>query len=211
MLHESINFTDDGRVNMRTYVHDRTCDGTALPKRPAIVVLPGGAYAYLSDKEGEPVALTFMKEGYNTFVLNYSVGEESVFPNPLDEVSSAIWMIRQHAEEWGSDPDAIVVMGFSAGAGVAALAATQWNTPGLTERLGIPEGGNKPNAAVIAYGGTMYEGFFDDAKYVPPDLGKIARDSTPEWIMSNMSARTCRRCSSGIAGTISMCPPGRPS
>ena len=30
--------------------------------------------------------------------------------------------------------------------------ATQWNTPGLAQRLGIPEEGIKPNAAVIGYG-----------------------------------------------------------
>lgn len=101
MLYETINFTEDGRVNMRTYIHDLTCNGEPGPKRPAVIILPGGAYAFLSETEGEPVALTFMKEGFNTFVLNYSVGDDSVFPNPLDDISKAIWEVRRRADEWG--------------------------------------------------------------------------------------------------------------
>ena len=180
MLHTTINFTEDGRVNLVTYLHEKICNGKELPKKPAIIILPGGAYAFLSDTEAEPVALTFMEEGYQAFVLNYSVGEYSEFPNPLDDVSRAIWMIREHAEEWGVDADAIVLMGFSAGSGIAALSATQWNTPGLAERLHIPEGGNKPNAVVLGYGGNLTEDFFDKVEIIPDNLGKIVHDKTPQ-------------------------------
>lgn len=182
MLCQTINFTSDGRVNMRTYIHAEQEE----EKRSAIIVLPGGAYGFVSDDEGEPVALTFYEKGFNTFVLSYSVGDDSVYPNPLDDVSRAVWEVRKNADEWGIDPDAIVLMGFSAGSGVAAMSATQWNTPGLAERLGIPEDGIKPNAAVMGYGAASNSELLDTpGVYVPDILGMISRNRTPELDVVN--------------------------
>lgn len=188
MLHETINFTEDGRVNLKTYIHDdyQTENGTFfIQERPAIIVLPGGAYGFLADHEGEPVALTFMKEGFNTFVLNYSVGEYSSYPNPLIEISKAVWEVRSRAQEWHINPNQIVVMGFSAGAGISAMLGTQWHTKGLNEILNIPYGGNKPNAVVMGYGAASNTDLQKNADYIPPILGKIARDLTPELDIIN--------------------------
>ena len=41
--------------------------------RPAMIVFPGGGYEFLSDREGEPVALQFMAAGYSSFVMDYSI------------------------------------------------------------------------------------------------------------------------------------------
>lgn len=184
MQHTRIDLTADGRVSMVTYIHGTfSGDQEKLQpeKRPAIIILPGGAYGFLSETEAEPVALTFLKEGFNTFVLYYSVGEESVYPNPLDDVSKAILQIRNNAQKWKTDPDAVAVMGFSAGAGIAALSATQWNDPDLAGRLGVPSDMLKPNAAVLGYGAARNSTIVDDPDvYKPPILGKIARDGTPQ-------------------------------
>jgi len=121
MIHETINYTNDGRVNLQTYIPD-IHEG---PLMPVMIALPGGAWTHLSYTEGEMVALTFVKERYVSFVLNYSVGDYSQFPNPLVEICWAISYIRQHAKEWYIDPNKIVVAGFSAGASVASMSATQ--------------------------------------------------------------------------------------
>ena len=182
MIHKTISLSKEKDVTLTTYIHDQSTQGNfQISKRPAIIVMPGGAYSFLSDTEGEPVALTFLKEGYNTFVLRYSVGDACTYPEILEEVSLAIWEVRSHAEEWNINPDAIVLMGFSAGACLAAMSATQWNTPGLAERLGVPFEGVKPHAAVIAYApwdntNTIQK----NPKYYNPDCAKIAKDCTPE-------------------------------
>lgn len=137
-LHESYEWDIVGKVNK---------------SHPAIIVCPGGGYTSISCSEAEPVALTFLKEGFSTFVLNYSVGDACVWPNALHEVLKAIWEVRSHAEEWYINPDAIAVMGFSAGGGMAAIAATQWNTEGVDKIIGAPSLESlKPNAAVLGYG-----------------------------------------------------------
>lgn len=82
MICKTINYTDDGRVSLKTYIPD-VWDKEYAPLRPAMIACPSGAWVFLSPNEGEPVALTFVKEGYATFVLNYSIGDYSEFPNPL--------------------------------------------------------------------------------------------------------------------------------
>jgi acetyl esterase/lipase len=133
------------------------------------------------------VALTFAKEGFHTFVLNYSVGDYSAFPNPLDDVSKAIWEVRRNADVWGIEKDSIALMGFSAGACIAAMSATQWNTPGLADRIDAPEDGIKPNAAVIGYGASLLSTIFDaqDDDLIVPPPGKISADRTPELDVVN--------------------------
>ncbi|MFV0527667.1 MAG: alpha/beta hydrolase [Lachnospiraceae bacterium] len=195
MLHERFTLSEDGTVYMDTYIHTqsgekpsqmepwrpikRPHDYWQVQKRPAIIVLPGGAYKELSDREGEPVALTFLKEGFNTFVLYYSIGEASAYPQPLEDISKAIWLVRQHAQEWAIDEHAITVMGFSAGAHLATLAATQWNTRGLHERLGIPAQGNKPDAAVVGYGPVMREN--TDENLDSLQVGAMIANPVPEF------------------------------
>jgi acetyl esterase/lipase len=200
MLHKTINFTNDGRVKMRTYIHDvsdndmskdeswnpekRPFNGFQISGRPAIVILPGGGFSILSDRESEPVALTFLKEGFNTFTLNYSIKEDSIYPNPLEDISRAVWEVRKNASEWDTNPDSIVVMGFSAGACVAGLLATQWNKPGLADKLEIPEKGNKPNAVVLGYGPGKIMKKHDIVTRNISSVGAIMNNPPPEMEIS---------------------------
>ena len=42
-------------------------------KRPCILLCPGGGYRLVSTREAEPIALHFFPEGFNVFILTYSV------------------------------------------------------------------------------------------------------------------------------------------
>ncbi len=170
MIYEKINYTEDGRVSLQTYIPDLCRDD--LPLRPAMIACPGGGWEFHGAAEGEGVALTFVKEGYAGFVLNYSLGEYSEFPNPLVEISWAIRTVREHASEWHIDPNRIYISGFSAGATVAALSATQWNDPRICEVLGGDATMYRPDAAVLAYGvfdiSTVFSGV--DLSSIPKDV-----------------------------------------
>ena len=54
-----------------SYMHE---DGQI---RPAMIVVPGGAYRQVSSSEGDIVARTFYRAGYNALVLTYSVNPTS--------------------------------------------------------------------------------------------------------------------------------------
>ena len=112
MKHERIYLNpDDDRVFIDTYVKN-------LGKNwPAMLVIPGGGYvAVCTEREGEPIALDFVAKGYNAFVLNYRVGKPGdVFPKQLLDAGAAMIYIREHADEFGIDPERVFSLGFSAG------------------------------------------------------------------------------------------------
>ena len=107
------------------------------PFRPAIVVCPGGGYAYCSPREAEPVALRYAAAGFHAFILRYSTGWNAADFSPLQEINWVIAHLRRNAVQWHIDPEKIVTCGFSAG-GHLALAA------GLLAE-------NKPNAMILGY------------------------------------------------------------
>ena len=83
------------------------------------------------------MALSYAARGLHAFVLTYSTGRDAAGFSPLQEISWAIGVIRENAQQWNIDPDKIVVCGFSAG-GHLALAS------GLMAE-------NKPNAMILGY------------------------------------------------------------
>ena len=61
------------------YVLDHSDELLNARVRPAVLVLPGGGYFMTSDREAEPVALAYLAEGFNAFVLRYAVGADAPF------------------------------------------------------------------------------------------------------------------------------------
>ena len=140
---------EEGNPNayLDAYIADPIRDFT----RRAILVIPGGGYgAVCSDREGEPIAMAFMAEGFNAFVLHYTVGRRKPYPAQLIEASRAMVHIRENAAEYGIDPDAVFAVGFSAGGHLAGSLGTMWNRPEV-RAAGIPEGLNRPNGVMLVY------------------------------------------------------------
>lgn len=137
MVIEKIVLNPHRNVTLTAFLQKVGGEFHNIPKRPAILVIPGGGYRMCSDREAEPVALHYLQAGYQAFVLRYSVQEHATWPNPLDDYEQAMALIRSKADEWKLYPDKVAVIGFSAGGHLAAAAAT------LAK--------NKPNAAILGY------------------------------------------------------------
>ncbi len=92
---------------------------------PAVIVLPGGGYAFTSPREGAPVARTFNGFDCAAFVLDYTTCDrnpETTNGLMLEEVKATIDLLGERAAEWHIDSARISLCGFSAGGHLAALA-----------------------------------------------------------------------------------------
>ncbi len=117
---------------------------------PAIVICPGGAYAHVSEREGEPAAKKFFAAGYHTFILHYSILERAKNFEPLCQLAATVAQIRRNAQEWKVDPQKVVVCGFSAGAHLAASLGTLFNDKAFLRAFKQIEN-VRPDAMLLGY------------------------------------------------------------
>ncbi len=115
-LKEAYPFLQGGKLDCLAidYPYDGT--NTVGWKRPALIVVPGGAYGMVSKREAETVAVSFLDRGFQAFVLNYLCEPQNArYPEQLLEAASAVDYVRKHAEELDVNPEEVFLVGFSAG------------------------------------------------------------------------------------------------
>jgi acetyl esterase/lipase len=102
----------------------------------AVIVAPGGGHAFLSiQHEGYSVGQWLADHGVAGLVLKYRLAKDDAVPagqspytvdrDALGDAQRALRLVRFRATEWGINPAAVGIIGFSAGGEVALLAATR--------------------------------------------------------------------------------------
>lgn len=129
MIHEKITLDASRNVYLETYLLDDNKEVHTGEKRPMIIVCPGGGYTFHSVREAEPIALHYMNQGFHAAVLWYGIGDSAMMPGPVQDAADAMSYIKDHADEWFVNPDAVFITGFSAGAHVAASLGVFYNNP----------------------------------------------------------------------------------
>lgn len=152
MMVEKLNFyPKDDKVSLTSYIRDNN-DELCTPPRPALLICPGGSYEFVSERESEPIAVAFLNEGFNCFVLRYSVQERAANFTPLIQASLAIMHIRENHKKYNIDPKRVFIIGFSAGGHLAASVGTLWNHPDVLKAIGSNgDGINRPDGMILSY------------------------------------------------------------
>lgn len=166
---EQIVLNEKRNVTLTVYLQEVGGEFRNVVKRPAMLVLPGGGYQMCSDREADPVAMPYLKAGYQVFILRYSVRADAVWPNPLEDYEQAMELIRSRAEEWNLYADKVAVIGFSAGGHLAAAAATMAK--------------NRPNAAILGYAVTS-EDVKGCNKTAPDTICEVDFDTCPCFLFA---------------------------
>ncbi len=119
----------------------------------SVVVLPGGAYFGLAaNLEGRQVADWFTARGFHAFILQYRLSSNGyLLPIPLLDARRAVQTVRARASDYHIDPNRIVIIGFSAGGHLAALASTQFVTGKADAEDPIERVSSRPNFTVLGY------------------------------------------------------------
>jgi len=131
---------------------------------PAVVVLPGGAYrALAANHEGRQVADWFTARGFTAFILKYRLSSNGyLLPIPLLDARRAVQVVRAGAQQYHIDPNRIVMVGFSAGGHLAALASVQPVPANPTATDPVERVSSRPDYLVLGY----------------PWIGAISSDTT---------------------------------
>jgi acetyl esterase/lipase len=119
--------------------------------RPILVQIHGGGWM-IGDKreQGAPLMTHLASRGWVCFAINYRLSPKAAFPAHVVDVKRALGWIREHAHEYGADPDFLCVTGGSAGGHLTALTALSQNDPMF--QPGFEDVDTSVSAAVPFYG-----------------------------------------------------------
>lgn len=172
-----------------TYFLDASPEMPAGDCRPVVIVCPGGAYSYTSDREAEPIALALCARGFHACVLRYPCAPVR-FPAALCALARAAAWVRGHAQEYHADAKAVSVIGFSAGGHLAGSLGVFWNTPFLSRETGLAPEQMRPNKMVLCYpvitgGAFAHKGSFDNLLGADADDARRAEVSLEEHVTAD--------------------------
>lgn len=126
---------------------------------PAVVVFPGGGYSILAiDLEGTEVCDWLTSAGINCVLLKYRVPGSGPYPKSsaaLQDAQRALGLVRQHAGEWGIDPNRVGVLGFSAGGHLAAAISNHFDQRLYDPLDAADKLSCRPDFAVVVYPGYL--------------------------------------------------------
>jgi acetyl esterase/lipase len=157
-------------ATLTAYIQDRSDELSNATVRPAMLVLPGGGYAFCSDREAEPIALAYLAEGFNAFVLRYAVGPDAPWEKSFADGRAGLAWVREHAVELDIDPTKVAVVGFSAGGHLATSLGTASD--------------DRPDALVLGYPVTLAEFGPVMGKEVPDTPAAVTKDTPPTFLFS---------------------------
>ena len=91
---------------------------------PVIFWIHGGGWKAGDKKSVSKKPQIFVDKGFVFVATNYRFLPEVTVKDMAGDIAKAIRWVHDHAEEFGGDPNSIIVMGHSAGAHLAALVCT---------------------------------------------------------------------------------------
>ena len=130
---------------------------------PVLLQIHGGGWVIGSkDEQGLPLMLHLAARGWVCVAVNYRLAPRATFPDPMVDLKAAIRWIREHAQEFGGDPNTLIVTGGSAGGHLAALVALTANDPAY--QPGFESVDTRVDGCVAFYG--VYD-FVDEGRNWP--------------------------------------------
>src|SRR5476651_1477854 len=126
-------FEDPTKIGSIIHIHNPSIEFHAgdvkLNTGAAIILAAGGGHRTLNvGGEGVDAVFYFSNYGINTIILRNRLRSDGYEPKTdgVNDAMQAIKMVRAYAKEWRIDPNKIGIVGFSAGAELAAAATLQW-------------------------------------------------------------------------------------
>ena len=103
---------------------------TTPANAPVMFYIHGGSWTF-GDKsqQGRPMLHEFVQQGWIAVVINYRLAPHYPWPAQIEDSMRALAWIKKSIENFGGDPDRVVISGGSAGGHLAALVALSAEDP----------------------------------------------------------------------------------
>jgi acetyl esterase/lipase len=120
-------------------------------KAPVLVQIHGGGWTIGNSRhQAYPLMDRLRNAGWVCVPISYRLSPKATFPDHIVDVKRAIAWVKDNIEEYGGDPDFVVITGGSAGGHLCSLAALSANDPGF--QPGFEDSDTSVQAAVPFYG-----------------------------------------------------------
>lgn len=118
---------------------------------PVLVHLHGGALVSgRKSREARPLLYRLASQGWVCVSANYRLSPAARFPDHLVDTKKVIAWVREHAHEFGGDPETLIISGSSAGGQLASLAALTPNDRAF--QPGFEQADTSVSAVISLYG-----------------------------------------------------------
>lgn len=119
------------RMTLDVYRRAGRRRGDESTGRPVLLYVHGGGWVIGNKRQQGLLTVNHLAaRGWVCFSINYRLSPRATFPEHIIDVKRALCWVKEHAADYGGDPDFVVICGGSAGAHLAALTAL---TPGDLE------------------------------------------------------------------------------
>ena len=173
-----------GRIGAIVHIHNPSIEfhpgNKTLNTGAAIILAAGGGHRTLNvGGESSDEVYFFANHGISTIILRNRLRSDGYEPKTdgVNDALQAIKLARAHAKDWDLDPNKIGIMGFSAGAELAAAATLQWAD--FDRRNDFPKNPLAKISSRPDFAGIIYPGPSPFARGATP---KIPRDAPPAFI-----------------------------
>src|SRR3954465_3463388 len=175
-----------GRISSIVSIHNPSIEVHRVEKSintgTAVIVIAGGGHRTLNvGGEGADFVPFFYNYGINTVILRNRLRADGYIAevDAVHDAQQAVRVVRAYAKEWGIDPNRIGVMGFSAGAELAAPAGLlyeEWDRKNNSPSDPFAGISSRPDFVGLIYPGPTP---FARNRTAPP----IPRDAPPAFIV----------------------------
>jgi acetyl esterase/lipase len=146
---------------------------------PLLVQIYGGAWQRGRPGDDEAFARYFAARGYVVAAIDYRHAPAAQWPAQIEDVRTALAWLRAHARELGADASRMVLVGRSAGAQLALVAAYQAGVPAV--------------AGVVSFYGPIYlaDGWREPPRPDPLDVRAVLEaylGGTPDQVADRYAA-----------------------
>ncbi len=118
---------------------------------PLLVFIHGGGWQSGKRSDYLIYLVDFAKRGYVTATVSYRLLSDAAYPACIEDINDAVEWLFEHGNNYGYDTGRIALIGGSAGAHLAMLAAYGWKSVDVNEKHGH-ESTHRIKAVVDIYG-----------------------------------------------------------